>query len=221
MSTPSAATTPDLRSLLEALNAATSVLAGSTHIPTAVADLVDSLEAQLHASAPQALAANPYLLTNLFAGAYRAEKALRDDDQEQARRGLRVALEQVRHSLRDITENRPFSEETPVKEVLANLVRVVSVPQPAIAGLLGVSTRQLQRWIDPEGSVPAGEDESRVRIVAQLANQLRHSFTGPGVLNWFNRRHPALRIAPMRLLDDSAQFPKLMAAAASSRAMTG
>ena len=67
-------------------------------VPEAVAQLVDSFDSALHASAPMHLQADPYLAMTLFAAAFRAEKALRHDDPEAARRDLRIALEQFRHS---------------------------------------------------------------------------------------------------------------------------
>jgi hypothetical protein len=49
-------------------------------------------------------------MTTLWAAAFRAEKALRHDDAPQQRRGVRVALEQVRYAVCDITENEPYTE---------------------------------------------------------------------------------------------------------------
>jgi hypothetical protein len=207
--------------LLAQVNDATKALQRSATVPEAVAQLVDSFDPALHASAPLRLQADPYLATVLFAAAFRAEKALRHDDPEAQRRDLRIALEQFRHALRDIVSNRPVSADAPVRDVLAYTVATLSVPQKDIAEVLGVSTRQLQRWLSKDGPQPTGGDEARIRIVGQLANQLRHSFTGPGVVAWFYREHPVLHMVPVKWLDDPLRYPALVGAATAARAMAG
>ena len=207
--------------LLEQVNNATKALQRSATVPDAVAQLVDSFDPALHASAPMQLRADPYLATALFAAAFRAEKALRHDDPEAQRRDLRVALEQFRQALRGIVSNRPVSADAPVRDVLAHTVAALSVPQKDIAELLGVSTRQLQRWLAKDGPQPTGGDEARIRIVGQIVDQLRHSFTGPGVLAWFYREHPVLHVVPVKWLDDPLSYPELVGAATAARAMVG
>lgn len=210
-----------LDQLLQQVNAATQALQASTTVPDAVAQLIDDFEPALHADAPQQLQADPYLVAALFAAAFRAEKALRHDNPEAQRRDLRIALEQFRHALRDIVANRWVGADSCVREVLTRTVTVVHVPQRDLAQLFGVSTRQLQRWLSLDGPEPTGQDEARIRIVGQLANQLRHSFTGPGVLAWFLREHPVLRAVPADRLSDPLSYPLLLRAATASRAMTG
>lgn len=215
------ATNVEWQALLDRVNDATKVLQRSREVPEAVAQLVDSFDRALHAATPMRLDADPYLVTSLFAGAYRAEKALRHDNSETQRRDLRIALEQFRQALRDIVSNRPFAADVPVREVLAGIVAKVSVPQKEIADLLAVSTRQLQRWLSKDGPEPSGDDEARIRIVGQLVNQLWHSFTGPGVVAWFRRKHPELDVSPAQWLDDPLRYPALVSAATASRAMVG
>lgn len=103
------------------VNDATKLLQRSASVPVEVAQLVDSFEATLGAAAPLRLAADPYLTTMLWAAAFRAEKALRHDNDEQKRRDVRVALEQFRHALRDIVERRPYDDGAPVRDVLSTL----------------------------------------------------------------------------------------------------
>ncbi|MGH3524498.1 MAG: hypothetical protein ACRDU4_17155, partial [Mycobacterium sp.] len=86
--------------------------------------------------------------------------------------------------------------------------------------LLGVSVRQLQRWLADDGPEPAADDAARIRVVGQVVNQLRHSFTGPGAVAWFDREHPVLGRRPIELLDDPLAYPRLREAAAAARAMT-
>jgi uncharacterized protein (DUF2384 family) len=220
MTTTEAVTVSELDALLGRVNGATKLLQRSTTVPGEVARLVDSFERTLGAATPLRLEADPYLTTTLWAAAFRAEKALRHDDEAQQRRDVRIALEQFRHALRDIIENHPYNDDAPVREVLSKTAQVLAAPQKALADLLGVSVRQLQRWLADDGTAPAADDASRIRIVGQLVNQLRHSFTGPGVIAWFSREHPVLGQRPIELLDDPLCYPALLGAATATRAMT-
>ena len=89
-----------------------------------------------------------------------------------------------------IADREPIGEDRPAHEVALWLdATLASVSQPRKAELLHVSPRTYQRWIsDQEAVRPSGEDERRLRIVARIVNQLRHSLTGPGVVDWFE--HP-------------------------------
>jgi hypothetical protein len=204
--------------LLADVNGATlSLRQAKEAIPPDVSSLVDSLASELHAQAPLSLGVDPYFSTELFAGALRALKALRHDDGTTQRRELRVALEQVRHALRDIVDEQWASEGTPVLEVLLTLVATLRVPQPEVARLLGISTRQLQRWLAGDGALPSGREEARVRMVAQLVNQLRHVYTAQGVPAWFEYRGPGMRATPLELLGDPINFPDLLDAARGAR----
>jgi hypothetical protein len=97
---------------------------------------------------------------------------------------------------------------------------VLNVPQKTLAELFGVSVRQLQRWLAHDGSEPAADDAARFRAVAHVVNQLRHAFTGPGVVAWFDREHPVLKRRPIELLNDPLSYPRILSAATASRAMT-
>jgi hypothetical protein len=213
-------TRAELRAVLSRVNEATRLLQRSKTVPTEVARLIDSFEPTLGAATPLGLDADPYLTTTLWAAAFRAEKALRHDKAADQRRDVRVALEQFRHALRDITEDQPYGDDAPVREVLAKTVDVIAAPQKTLAGLFGVSVRQLQRWLAEDGPEPAADDAARIRVVGQLVNQLRHSFTGPGVVAWFYREHPMLGRRPIELLDDPLSYPQILGAAAAARAMT-
>lgn len=207
-----------LAPLLAQVNAATQLLAASPEVPPEVAELIDSLDNRL--GTPQPIDADAYLTNTLWLAAFRAEKALRHDNPDDARRDVRIALEQVRQALRDIVDRRPYSDDVPINEVLDATMAILDAPQTAAAELFGVSVRQLQRWLAPGGTQPAGLDAARVRIVAQITNQLRHTFTGPGVLAWFTREHPMLGRAPIDMLADPTTYPDVLAAATAARAMT-
>jgi len=220
MTTTEIVAAPELDTLLDRVNTATRLLQRSTNVPDDVAQLVDSFERTLGAATPLRLDADPYLTTMLWAAAFRAEKALRHDDAQQQRRDVRVALEQFRHALRDIVENRSYNDNASVRDVLSKTADILAAPQKTLAELLGVSTRQLQRWLAHDGTEPTADDAARIRIVGQLVNQLRHSFTGPGVVSWFNRENPELGQQPIKLLNDPLRYPALLGAATATRAMT-
>ena len=210
----------DLRGLLDDAQAATAALAGSAGVPDAVEAFVAGLADVLHAEAPAAIGTDPYLASSLYAGALRALHALRLRDPRR-RDELRLALEQVRQAARDGLHGAPIAAEVPVRSVLRELVAMLGVPQAELAGLLAVSTRQLQRWLAEDGPVPSGDDEHRVRAVAAVAGQLRHVLTGPGVAAWFTRRHPEIAAAPVTLLDDPLALPRLVELASALRAQGG
>lgn len=205
--------------LLERVEQATRSLRSSERVPAEVAALVGRLGGDLHVEQPQRLGIDPYLTTSLFAAGWRASAALGLGDDAERRRELRVALEQVRHALRDIASNAPYGFDVQPKQLLARLAADLPVAQPELARLLGVSARQLQRWLSPTGSAPSGED-ARVRTVAQVVNQLKHTFTPAGVVAWFDRPHPQLGVAPIELLDDPLRHPQLVDLARSARTTT-
>lgn len=214
------ATSVGLSDLLAEVNDATTLLQRSATVPDQVIDLIDSFESALGAATPSRLEADPYLTAAMWSAAYRAQKALRHDDVADQRRDVRIALEQFRQPLRDIVENQPYNDGAAVRDVLAQTADTVAAPQKTLAELYGVSVRQLQRWLAADGSEPAADDAARIRMVGQVVNQLRHAFTGPGVVAWFYRRHPGLGERPIGLLDDPLRYPQLLSAATAARAMT-
>ncbi|MBS9533290.1 hypothetical protein KIH27_06765 [Mycobacterium sp. M1] len=207
-------TTTALVDLLERVNDATGRLRRSTTVPAEVGELIDSFDS----IAVQEV--DPHLASALWEAAFSASKALRQEDADRRRREVRVALEQFRHALRDIVDDRPCDDGAPIRDVLARTAEVLSAPQKTLADLLGVSVRQLQRWLADDGPQPAAGDAARIRVVANLVNQLRHTFTGPGVVAWFERKHPVLRRRPIDLLDDPLNYPRLLGAANAARTMT-
>ncbi len=213
-------TAPKLRDLLVGVNEATKLLQRAKTVPDEVARLIDSFESELDAATPLRLEADPYLTTTLWAAAFRADKALRHDNEAARRRDVRIALEQFRQALRDIVENQPYNDGAPIRDVLARTAEVLAAPQKTLADLLGVSVRQLQRWLGDDGPEPAADDAARIRAVANVVNQLRHSFTGPGVASWFERKHPVLKKRPIDLLNDPLRYPEVMSAAIATRGMT-
>lgn len=205
--------------LLREVNEATALLQRSATVPDRVIEIMDGFDSALGAAALARTGADPDQAAALWQAALHGQKGLRSDDDKERRREVRVALEQFRQVLRGILENQPYGEESPVRDVLARTVETLAAPQRTVAELLGVSSRQLQRWL-ADDAYPAGDDAARIRVVGQLVNQLRHAFTGPGVAAWFTRPHPALGQPPIDLLDDPLAYPRLIGAATAARAQT-
>ena len=90
-----------------------------------------------------------------------------------------------------------------------------------MAEFLGVSARQLQRWLSPsESAQPEGDDARRVRLVARIANQLRFVLTPAATLDWFTwPREDLDGQRPLDLLDDPAAEGELVSRAAAMRSM--
>jgi hypothetical protein len=216
----SATAAVDLSNLLREANEATALLQRSATVPGLVVEVLDDFAAALGAASLSRSGVDLHQAEALAQAALHAQKGLRADNDKERRHDVRVAFEQFRQVLRDIVENQPYADDSPVRDVLARTVETLAAPQKTVAELLGVSVRQLQRWLADEGADPAGNDAARIRVVGQLVNQLRHAFTGPGVVAWFTRPHPVLRRPPIELLNDPLEYPRLISAATAARAQT-
>lgn len=208
------------RKVYPAVEHAQRMMMTATTVPNEVAELIDTVADTLGDSyaAWGSEGVDPYLGQILLAATLAGEKGLRDPNVDMQRRRVRLALERLRQTLRDIVDEAPADEDSSSKEVLQWLAEVLSVSQSELASLLGVSTRTLQRWLAESGPSPEGEDEMRVRMVARTVAHLRHVFTGPGVLRWFERPHPDLADRPPReLLQDPLRLPQLTRLASRSR----
>lgn len=195
-------------------------LAREVETPAAIVGLVEDLADAIAADDEQELAVvNPWLWMRVQRSALRAQAALREEDPKR-RRQLRLTLEQLRFVFARIAERAPIGEERPANEVARWLEATLpSVSQQRKADLLRVGLRTYQRWIsDRDPTLPTSEDERRLRVVARLVNQLRHSLTGPGVIEWFE--HPRADLgdaSPADVLHDPERLEELLAAAAASR----
>lgn len=196
------------------------LLAREPEIPESVRLFVEDLAddvAMLPADAT--LRTDPYLLVALQKSLLAALRALDHADPRAGRRELRVRLEQLRQVYRDLADARPIYEDRPAKELAQWLDEVLDAPQARVADLVGVSPRTYQRWTSSTGAgEPAGDDARRVRVVASVVGHLRHALTGQGVVDWFERGHPAAGgRAPRELLDEADALPQLTRLAASTR----
>jgi hypothetical protein len=181
-----------------------------------VADLADAIAA---GDAAGAALVNPWLWIKVQSAALRAQSALREEDPVR-RRQLRLALEQLRFLFARIADREPIGEDQGAQQVAVWLESMLaSVSQPKKAELLHVSLRTYQRWVsDRDPTLPSDADERRLRIVARIVNQLRHSLTGPGVVEWFEYPRADLAGAtPSAILDDPQRLELLISAAAASR----
>jgi hypothetical protein len=215
------ATAVDLRdpaAVATELGEANRRLAGARSTPAAVVGMVQDVcdAIALEDDHPLALV-NPWVWIRIQGAALRASAALRDDEPDRRRR-LRLALEQMRFLFARLAERAPIGEDRPAGEVAQWLEATLpSVAQQRKAALLGVGLRTYQRWIAATTS-PSGADERRLRVVARIVNQLRHSLTGPGVVEWFEFARADLGGAsPADVLDDPERLEPLLAAAAASR----
>jgi hypothetical protein len=202
------------------LGEANARLAKERETPPSVVGLVGEIADAIAAGDDvDAAVVNPWLWIKLQSAAIRAQSALREEDPDR-RRQLRLALEQMRFLFARIADREPIGEDRTSHEIALWLDSMLAaVSQPRKAELLHVSPRTYQRWIsDREPAQPSGEDDRRLRIVARIVNQLRHSLTGPGVVKWFE--HPRADLAgstPSDVLDDPERLELLIAAAAASR----
>jgi hypothetical protein len=217
------ATMVDLRQpalIARELGEANRSLAREPETPASVVGVVEQVtDAIARGDDDQLALVNPWLWIRVQGAALRAQAALREDDPAR-RRQVRLALEQMRFLFARIAEREPIGEDRPAKEVARWLESTLpSVSQQRKAELLRVGARTYQRWIsENEATTPSGDEERRLRLVARLVNQLRHSLTGPGVIDWFEHARGDLDGAsPAEVLDDRERLEPLLAAAAASR----
>lgn len=202
----------------DAIGAASRRLESGAYTPPEVVGLVEDVTDAISAADGGTLATiNPWVWIAVQGAALRAQASLRDEDPVR-RRSLRLALEQMRFLFARLADRAPVGEDRSATEVAAWLEATLgSVPQARKAELLGVGVRTWQRWVSAT-SAPAGGDELRLRVVARIVNQLRHSLTGPGVVDWFEHPRADLRQSrPLDVLDDPDRLEELLAAAAASR----
>ena len=112
-----------------------------------------------------------------------------------------------------------MSDDRSPKAVVQWLAERAEVSQSKLAELLGVSLRQLQRWLSSAEAVePEGEDARKARLVAKIVNELRFVLTPAGTIDWFYwTREDLGSRRPVDLLGDPEQEPELSMASAGMR----
>lgn len=148
-----------------------------------------------------------------------AQRSLEDPGSPAARDQLRMALESIRQSLAAIAERETVGDERDSKQIVQWLQERTEVSQSRLATLLGVSPRQLQRWLSPaETTRPEGEEARKVRLIARIVNQLRFALTPAGTVEWFGWPRSDLGSrSPSELLDDPVEEPTLLRVAGAMR----
>jgi len=202
------------------LGRANSLLAEEATVPQSVVDLIESLgDGAYRMSSVDVAHVDPYLVVAFQRGLIGALRALELPDESQKRRQLRVSIERMRQAFRDAGEAAPIAEDQSAKEIARWLVEVLDVPVARVAELLSVSPRTYQRWLSmSDRTEPHGDEAMKVRVTARIANHLRHAYTGPGVLRWFERPHPELKgRAPNELLARAERLSQLVSLAAAAR----
>jgi hypothetical protein len=203
----------DAAAAVDALN---DVLAAEPAVPATVGAEVGRLAASVRATPLERwTAADPYLALLVHRAVLDAQAAV----DAGARDPLRIALERLGHALAALGEAEEVGDARTPKELARWLAASLEVPQRDLADLLGVDLRRFQRWISArERTRPEGEEARRVRALARLVGQLRHSFTPAGVVAWFDWPRPELAGAtPRELLGDPVRLPDLLLAAGSAR----
>src|SRR5829696_3275009 len=199
-----------------AVDALNDRLAAEPGVPAGIGAAVGALAAGVRATPlDRWTAADPYLALLVHRAVLDAQAAV----DEQARDGLRVALERLSHALAALGEAEEVGDARTPKELARWLAAAVEVPQRDLADLLGVDLRRFQRWISPrERTQPEGEEARRVRALARIVGQLRYAFTPAGVVAWFDWPRPELGGAtPRTLLVDPVRLPDLVLVAGSTR----
>jgi hypothetical protein len=129
-----------------------------------------------------------------------------------------VHAEAIRHLIRDALDAHVDGVGGDARTVVATLQSwLPELSQTKLAELVGISTRQLQRW-KKEGGKPT----RRLRTVARLVAILRRGWTDEGVVAWFYRaRHDLDGKRPLDLLDNPEFDESLGTAARQGRAQHG
>ena len=127
---------------------------------------------------------------------------------------LLVNIERIRHVVRDALDEHVTGVADDRGLVVGDLREwLPHTNLETIAGLAGVNRRTLTRWAEQSGPPPP-----RLRLVARLVAILRHNWTEPGVVAWFDRpRRDLGGKKPRSLLDDPSSEEDLLMAARSGR----
>jgi uncharacterized protein (DUF2384 family) len=166
------------------------------------------------------------LYETIVEGALRAQAVLLPNSWNPSdpakRRELRKVMAYFRQTLRDQREQEPVREDVDPAQALKWLMSALQLgrgSKQTVAKLLGVSARQVQRWLNPTQPAPIVDDNAtKVLTLAKIAESLRHVYTGPGVVHWLNRPRPELDgQSPASLLADSEKRQYLLTLARQSR----
>ena len=131
---------------------------------------------------------------------------------------LLLNIEAMRQLLRDTLDGHVEGGEGDIAAVVDQLQQwLPRASQPELADLMGISTRQYQRWSHMH-TAPT----RRAQMVARLVAILRRSWTDEGVVAWFHRPRPELENkAPLDVLDDAPYEQLVFRAVRQGRSQHG
>lgn len=212
-----------LLDVLDDLARVQTLLAEDPQVGDEARKFIRELPLRLHADAPGGvISPDAFLSEQVYAGVALAAAALLEDSERVARRQARLALEQVRQALRDIAEGRPLGDDRPASELVLWLEATLDAGPTKLAELVGTTPRTWQRWRTGE-QIPDDVGQLRLRRLVGAVAHLRFSLTAAGVVDWFQRPHPALKGGqgtPAELLDDAEGYRTVLDLAARLRTMT-
>jgi transcriptional regulator with XRE-family HTH domain len=131
---------------------------------------------------------------------------------------LLLNTEAMRQLLRDALDGHVRGCDDNVGAMVEQLTQwLPRVSQAELAQLMGISTRQFQRWATSNAA-----PSRRAQLVARLIAILRRSWTPEGVVAWFYRpRLPLDGKAPIDVLSDARYEQELLLAVRQGRAQHG
>jgi hypothetical protein len=208
---------PDLAA--QELREANQRLAREPTVSGAVRELIDAVADGLVAFDVGEFEDDPYLLIAIDRAGLQAKRALDVDDDARQRRAARLALDELERLMVLLAEREPSSADRDPNQIARWLLEALGLSATQLAAAVGVHERTFQRWAsEPPAATPSGEEERVLRSVAQVAGQLRHVLTGPGVLAWLTRPNEELDgETPAHRLEDPAALPGVLAAARATR----
>lgn len=209
---------PDLTTvaadLLPLVRDAANTLARRPDVPAEVPAVIEKLYESLP-SPDQWSGTDGYLAAALNHGVTRCFRALERDAVER-RAELRLGLEQIHQALSYLLDEAPAGDERTPMELVRWLLDVTGATSTELADLLDVSPSTVRRW--SSGSKPSSHDERRLRVIAGVVVNLRHSLTPAGVILWLTTPHPDLDDhAPIDHLDDPSAYQLLIRLASRTR----
>ena len=157
----------------------------------------------------------------LLRAALGVSRGLADRDAKAARKHLMLGLQRAADVLDRMAEGDVVAPTRSPQEIAAWLAAALEAPQSEVAALVATSPRTYSRWIGGD-TTPVGEEARRLRTVAALVAQLRHSLTAVGVLRWFDWPNELLDgRTPREALADPEATPTLFRMATRLRSSVG
>jgi hypothetical protein len=130
-----------------------------------------------------------------------------------------VRAEAIRHIIRDALDGHVKGlADDDAKAIVESLRdQLPRLKQKDLAGLVGRSPRQVQRW-----ARDGGPPTRRLLLVSRMVALLKRAWTEEGVVSWFDRPRGELDgKRPLDTLDDPAYEQRLMLAVRQGRAQHG